>query len=139
MTFGVLSVLIILASSFQAESTAPVPPYTRVQITDVPSGYYSMKVVFTGYRYDDNTTTHECEDYHANPSGTVIFNADIKYWADSVEWVTAHVYTKATAQSQWSFLGALQSCSGLVDNTIYDNFLSLMSFSYYDLFAPAPK
>lgn len=139
LTIAVFLILVLIASSFRSQNPAPVPSNTSARITSIPGIYYSMKVVFTGYRYDDNTTTHQCEDIHAYPSGTVVFNADIKYWVDSGTWVTAHVYTKATSQSQWSFFGALQSCSGLVDTTVYDNFLAEMSFSYYDLPAPTPQ
>jgi hypothetical protein len=137
----------MVGSSFKkgapTPSPVPAPNYTMVDITDwdIWDDYYeipyAVKVVCTGYLWENNAQEHQAEYVVWSPSNTSIWNMDAKFYSSgSATWVHANVYVKWSSQESWSFWGAMRSYSPYVTTTVYDHFLSLMSFSIFDLLAP---
>ena len=143
LSVTVFTLIVLIGSSFKAVAPAPVPGqvpnYTMVDITSIPLwedynfDIYALKVVVTGYLYEDNTQSWQSEYIVNDPDNTSIWNMGYKYWCSPEDWVTAWVYVKESSISQWEFLGALATFRACVTSTIYDNFLSLMSFSMFDV------
>ena len=142
---SLLALVLFIGPSFKLAAPvpvpSPVPPYSMVDITDLNQWaiyhgyYYAIKVVFTGYLFSDNTTTHQCEYTVSNPHDSDIWNADELYWVDSGTPVYGHVYTKQYSNSSWSYLGSASTyyCSY---TTSQDHCLQTLTVSIYDLQTP---
>jgi hypothetical protein len=150
ISITILSILVLFGSGFKAGAPdlmpAPLPAYTMVDITDLDDfivyygSIYAIKVKCFGLLYEDQATPLSDEYIVNDPDDTSIWNMSHKYYCTiNSSDVLAYVYIKWTSQSSWSFLGSISTWqTGYVTSTIYNHFLSLMSFSIFDLPAPAP-
>jgi len=121
--------MVLFGSGFKTGAPSPlpvpVPPYTMIEIPDPPT-CYALKVECTG----SLTSNYIVYD----PDYTSIWNMDGR--ASCYYGITAKVSVKWYSYSSWSVIGEISSGDPNVTNTCYDDFLSKMEFSYYDIPTP---
>ena len=135
--FTVCVILSLTTQSFRnVEQVAiPAPNYTVVEILDVPSGYYSLRVDLVGPWYEDETYTITDPFLTTSyPSGTTTINSNEKFFYSEVcDQTSVGVYIKSTSTSDWSRVGGVTTYNNFVTVTSAGNFLQKISFDWDDI------
>lgn len=132
---AVLATISLGTQSFMSPS--PAPNYTVVEIEHCP-GDYAVKVNMVGLWYDDPLYTVFCiNNIIYSPSGTETFNADKKFWYSyGCDAFQINVYVKEYSNSDWDWVGAINTDNPNATLTVASNFLQKFSVDYYDFDNP---